>query len=860
MDSARTLWVKNPIYGDVEEFHFVHPEMSFVAYFKSGRLIFVIDGTNDALSPNDILVIEPLPGEPDPAHPATKWDAILKAEYGIDPLKIRPKKDTKFKKLDVSYAGLDLYASFVSLMGEELFATLFDAKRVFALENAYQREAEDLLVYNKAARTLEKADVTLANLKRKIVNLSKRLQRREAADAARPDSADEAKKAELTQKLYDATEKLKRTERRIRRAKKRFDSAESDLASKREQIRALRRIIDARGAEMDVEEQANSRQTAGYVDAIRREQAAPPADSAALVSMPPASAPAAVPHGKTERLTIPAEDAKNQRRTEEKGLNKENTMAKDTDKTAQEFKPPFVDDTAQPKSDIRFAKKTGVPLDDRYRKIWMYSLSVIVSLAIVFVVFYLISGSDGPEDYSQNYVEQRIAEPVEPQPYEPEPVYYEGGESIEYEPHPEPQAYVPEEWSAPKPAVVEQPKKSAVYSKPVRKPAKPVAAKPAPVVPLAATREERVESVDKDAENARWERIKQGFDEGLESINKGVEIYNQHKRAKAAAALDAVRGDYVANVIDGDRYVNLVGAVKYNFYNDDDNSALEEIEDMNRYWNAFRNAVYDEYYEDDYVLKADMDYDAYAEDERLLRVYTDVYYDFFEYLANEFVMTYEYANGTALDMYSQIESGLQALGHPVAKLNLLVELYNIIQIQGGTAAVLEAIYVKDAEAEKNAEQEVGLVVLDTSTEITVRDNLTGDEQKYNLVETVEHDIFDASESAVVYNEPYPSDMAAEIAPGDFADDEVAAARDESSGEEESASMSEDEVEIEIYDEAGESYAADEFAPVEEYPDSGEDDSSYAEAEAGEEERDEIGESAGEYVVEDDEEYLEVSYN
>jgi hypothetical protein len=346
------------------------------------------------------------------------------------------------------------------------------------------------------------------------------------------------------------------------------------------------------------------------------------------------------------------------------------------------------------------------------------------------------------------------------------------------------------------------------------------------------------------------------------------------------SSLDVLRDGYVDGVIKDDRYASLIASMKYNFFNDDDNSALDEIEEMNNYWNAFRNAVYDEYYEDDYVLRAGIDYDAYAEDERLLRLYTDAYYDFFEYLSNEFVMTYEYANGTALDMYPQIESELQMLGRPVAKLNLLVELYNIIQMQGGTAALLEAIYIKDSADEKADAQDEGLVVLSTATEVTVRDNLTGDETKYNMVETVEHDVSGTSEFSVVYNDAGPSDISAQVEPGDFDGGEVGEAADEAEFEEISET---EESALDAYEEpaldsapgasAGEEGDSDDVEYSQSDDESRSDESQFDredEADAGDEYavNDNSGESDGDAdadEVEDedesgDEEYIEVSYN
>ena len=181
MEKANSFWQINGKYEDVREFHFSSPQMSFVAFFKNDRIIFVIDDTCDVISPNELLIINAKEGE-NPKNPQTKWDAILKDDFGINPMEIRPKENTKYKKLDISYAPLDLYDSFVAFQTEETLQLIEQNRQILSLENAYERESENLLVYNKSTATLEKAQITLEKLKKKILNISKKMKKQEEVE------------------------------------------------------------------------------------------------------------------------------------------------------------------------------------------------------------------------------------------------------------------------------------------------------------------------------------------------------------------------------------------------------------------------------------------------------------------------------------------------------------------------------------------------------------------------------------------------------------------------------------------------------------------------------------------------------
>ncbi|MDE6224034.1 MAG: hypothetical protein K2M23_01005 [Alphaproteobacteria bacterium] len=375
MERANSFWQINGKYNDVKEFHFSSQTMSFTAFFKDEQIIFVIDDTCDVISPNELLIIKPLEGEQNPKKPETKWDSILKNKFGINPMEIRPKENTKYKKLDISYASLDLYASFIAFPNEELLNFIEQNREILSLENAYEREAENLLIYNKSTTTLEKAQLTLENLKKRILTISKKMKNQEEKEQANPENVDEQAKAELMQKLYLATEKLKRTERRIKRANKRSESAYKELSAKRQQIAEIKRRIGEENQNMETQAKIVEENEPKYMPIPTQEQ------MSVKEKIPSETLPEI-----NEKLTIENNNATNrvEEKKEQTFLTKESAiMAKETEnkkvQETQEFKPPYVDDTAMdhPSTDIRFAKKTNILLDDKYKKILILCVKIV---------------------------------------------------------------------------------------------------------------------------------------------------------------------------------------------------------------------------------------------------------------------------------------------------------------------------------------------------------------------------------------------------------------------------------------------------------------------------------------------------
>ena len=569
------------------------------------------------------------------------------------------------------------------------------------------------------------------------------------------------------QKLYLATEKLKRTERRIKRANKRSEIAYNELAAKRQQINEIKRRIDAQNQEMSDMSKQIEADSPKYMPLVQTSDVDNSVSEEA-VYVPPQTEediPAPVTHV-NEKLTFENNNATNlvEEKKEQSFLTKESAiMAKDTEnkkvQETQEFKPPYVDDTAmdsQPEStsDIRFARKTNILLDDKYKKVWMYSVSILVSLIVVFGIFYFISGDSSPNEntYTTNYIEQQnyFAEESQPQYEEPTPVVEEEviAEEPEELPPPVEEKPIVEEKKVVPPAPVAKSvkkiepakKKAPVKPAPVKKETKPAPVKSVPVAkhvqPTPVVEEEVI--VEEDFDNEEYyeddtsddedvvvEEDDEDEDEEEDESNDEDEDENENENEELSS-LDEARDAFVENVIDNDAYITLIDKISANYFenNTDIVSLLEQLNDMNGYWNTFRNLSYDEYYSSDYSLKADIDYEAYTEDEYLLRLYTNKYFEMYEHLVNEFVMTYEYANGTASNLYPAMEKELQILGKPNAKLQLLIELYNAIQRAGGVNAVLEGIAIKDENERLYApEIEAVFIPLESTTTVIVNDEI-----------------------------------------------------------------------------------------------------------------------------------------
>jgi hypothetical protein len=659
------FWQESPGISDGREFHFESTALSFIAFYNGERIAAVLDTTADEAAPNHLLIVAPRAGE-NPVNPDTKWDTILKEDFGIDPNLLRPKENTKYQKLDISYGDLSLFDAFSVEPNEEMLEILVENRLNLALENAYRREEQYLLAHNRASLTITRAESGIELLNMRVSNLSRKALR----------ESDDATKAEATAKLYLATEKLKRAQRRLKRAIKRAGATEADLAARRAQISRIKSLLSAQSREMKREEKVQN-----------------------LTKKPVESV--ALQNADKNSLTIGNFGATNHV-GDEKTLQKGSTiMAKDTKREA-EFKPPYVDDTvSEQSSDIRFARKAA-PADDRTKKIWMYAASVLVSIVLVFGVFYLLSGEEHGresdkfatrESYESKPIETPYAPPRAVSVVEPAPVAVEKTAPI-----------------ATKPAAA----KSVSVKKAAPVVAKKTVARPAPK-PMPAPVAESDDDEDETPLIAPEDEEEIAEAESTESADDEDDYSSIAAPETSAASLDDVRDRYVASVISGSKYSAALDGMKKTLESDNADTNLDQAREMNKLWNEFRNATYDAYYDGDGVLKSGINYEKYTEDEQLLRVYSDAHFEAFERVVNDYAATYEYANGLGLDLYEKLEEEVQDRGHPSAKLDLVMSMYNTIRMEGGRSAVLDSVQRKAEErkstplSEGNLEGELLLV-------------------------------------------------------------------------------------------------------------------------------------------------------
>ena len=129
---------------------------SFRAYYDADKkLVLVIDFVINDIKPNVLLVINPVGDR--------KWDDILENDYGVDLETVRPKKDNKYQKLDVEYAGLAQYDDLIrayeydAALNEPLRA-LVDFRNVAAKRAAIERLGAAELTASRSRETIDKTN------------------------------------------------------------------------------------------------------------------------------------------------------------------------------------------------------------------------------------------------------------------------------------------------------------------------------------------------------------------------------------------------------------------------------------------------------------------------------------------------------------------------------------------------------------------------------------------------------------------------------------------------------------------------------------------------------------------------------
>jgi hypothetical protein len=225
--NVKTFWKDNNILN-MREFHYDSPDLSFVAYSTTaGKIAFVFNNTINNLCVVKKLVIEPLTHETDKVNPIIKWDQIVKENFGINPIIIRPKNKNRYEKFDIDYVGLDFYKDLIRNPNNEKLhrdVVIFNIER--NLISAYKREEVALLELNTSSKTIETTTKTCDKIALTIEKTNSKLEKLNFE--LETDEVKEEKDSN-TEKLYKKLTEQKTAKRRLKRAKTRYVDANKEL-------------------------------------------------------------------------------------------------------------------------------------------------------------------------------------------------------------------------------------------------------------------------------------------------------------------------------------------------------------------------------------------------------------------------------------------------------------------------------------------------------------------------------------------------------------------------------------------------------------------------------------------------------
>lgn len=199
----------------------------FRAYYDAdGKIVFVLDFTESVVKPNVLLVINPVGNR--------KWDDILMNDYGVDLETVRPKKDNKYQKLDIEYAGLAEYDDLINAFksGDDLtnaLANLSQFHDAAARRAANERLGAAEIQADNARETIAKTKMAISELQSRVKTLRTKLmvQRREIGREPTKQSA--AKILRTETQIDAANDKLTRAKKRLQKAQRRLAGAEEDI-------------------------------------------------------------------------------------------------------------------------------------------------------------------------------------------------------------------------------------------------------------------------------------------------------------------------------------------------------------------------------------------------------------------------------------------------------------------------------------------------------------------------------------------------------------------------------------------------------------------------------------------------------
>ena len=194
-------------------------------YDADDKLVMVLDLVASDIKPNVLLVMNPVGNR--------KWDDILVNDYGMDLETVRPKKDNRYQKLDIEYAGLAQYDNLIAQWqrGDDVsdaVRAVDDFRRQAARRAALERLGEAELTAERSRDTIEKTNQTISELMAKIKGLRAKLaaQRRDVGKEPTKQSA--AKILRTESQIDAANDKLGRARKRLANAQKRLAMAEDE--------------------------------------------------------------------------------------------------------------------------------------------------------------------------------------------------------------------------------------------------------------------------------------------------------------------------------------------------------------------------------------------------------------------------------------------------------------------------------------------------------------------------------------------------------------------------------------------------------------------------------------------------------
>lgn len=212
-------------------------------YDADDKLVFVLDSTLDDRKPNALLVINPVGDR--------KWDDILANDYGVDLETVRPKKNNKYQKLDIEYAGLAEYDNLINAYetGGDLADALAELAS-FREESVRRAATERLAVANDNA---EKARETIIKTRESISELQTKLRQLRAKLAQQKKQVGREPTKKSASKILRTDAQVDATNEKLRRAKKRLNNAQRRLIAADQDAEIARGILEQKNTVADVE-------------------------------------------------------------------------------------------------------------------------------------------------------------------------------------------------------------------------------------------------------------------------------------------------------------------------------------------------------------------------------------------------------------------------------------------------------------------------------------------------------------------------------------------------------------------------------------------------------------------------------